>query len=105
MEIRIRVEETMHQATLYKQKQRSLRVKEIQMVRKLKDGILYDWEDEAKYTTLTVEMVRRSLDKAARYNYHLMEETLENARLLAELFSTPKEGLTEADMELLNEFL
>ena len=104
IEIRFKVEGKVYQAKLYYH-DRHLRVKQIEIIMDVNGAILYDWEDGVTFDALTVDAIRRSASKADGYNYQLMQDMMENARLLSELLSTPQEGLTDADIELENDLL
>jgi len=100
IKLRFRVEDKVYQVKM-KYYNRQLRVAKLDLITKDGEGfILYDWMEETTFKSLTKEKIQQGMKMAdSNYNKQEHEETFEY-----DVIDVPVE-ITEADMELIDEFL
>jgi len=104
IKLRFRAEDKVYQVKM-KYCNRHLRVTKIDLITNDGEGfILYDWMEETTFKNITKEKIQQGMRMAdINYNKQKHEETLEHDNIKV-LIAVPVE-ITEADMELINEFL
>jgi len=105
LNIRIRVEGKIYQATIHHD-ERNRRVTKPAIIEEEEGSTMYEWSEETTYNTLTVDILKTSMLMADSKNCAKeMKDWIENAETTNLLLKDISTKLTEEDMELINEFL